>query len=223
VRKTLLILALLLSISSLQAETLYVTDQFKITMRTGESATHKILRMLPSGYPLQVISVNPKSGYTKVKARDGQIGYVLTRQLMSEPSARERLIEVNRRLDELQQEPGRLTTKLTNLQARHESLTREHEKLLKSKQELEQELRNIQRTASNAIQIANERNQLRQQVVTLAHQVEELKQENRELSNDRAQRWFMIGGGVLTGGILLGLILPGLGMRKRQKSTWNTL
>lgn len=222
-KKTLPLLALLLSFSPLHAKTQFVTDHFKITMRSGESATHKIIRMLPSGYPLEVISKNTDTGYSQVKTKDGETGFVLTRQLIDEPSARDRLIAANKRLTELQQEPGRLSSQLASLQDKHQDLTQKHAALSKNKKDLEQQLENIQRTASNAIKVTNERNQLRQQMVTLTHQLEELKQENRELSNDSAQRWFMIGGGVVTGGILLGLILPSLSMRKRRKSSWSSL
>ncbi|MBS1203084.1 MAG: hypothetical protein H6R22_1593 [Chromatiaceae bacterium] len=40
-----------------QAETRYVTDQLDITLRAGESIRYKILRMLRSGTPLEVLTV----------------------------------------------------------------------------------------------------------------------------------------------------------------------
>ena len=36
------------------AKTAYVTDELKITLRTGESATHRIVRMLPTGERLEM-------------------------------------------------------------------------------------------------------------------------------------------------------------------------
>ncbi|OOZ36325.1 TIGR04211 family SH3 domain-containing protein [Solemya velesiana gill symbiont] len=217
-----LMLVLMAGLSTSFAESRYVTDQFKITMRSGESATHKIIRMLPSGYQLELLGSNRDSGYSRVRAKDGTTGFVLTRQLMNIPSARDRLQIAEAKLDELQQEPGRLTSKLTSLQQEHQNLTTEHEKLQQQKQETDLELRNLQRTASNAVRISNERNELRKQVVALTQQTEELKQENRELKNDSAQHWFLIGAGVICGGILLGLILPKLRINRR-KSSWGSL
>ena len=215
-------LVLLLGFTHLQAESRFVTDQFKITLRSGESATHKILRMVSSGTELRLLSSNPANGYSKVRLQDGREGYVLTRQLMKIPSARDRLIKAEKQLQELQQEPGKLTTKLVNLQKAHQKLQVEHKNLIQSKEALDKELESIRRTASNAIRISNERNELRKMVATLTHQVEELKQENRELSNDSNQEWFLIGAGVIILGIILGLILPHLRFQRR-KSSWGSL
>jgi len=222
VNKILLFLLLLLSSNAIFAESRYVTDQFKITMRSGESATHKIVRMLPSGYKLELLKSNPKTGYSQVRTKDGKTGYVLTRQLMKIPVARERLAKAEERLRELQQEPDKLSAQLAKLQTEHQTLQDEYSTLKQTKEKLSKELESIRRTAANAIRISNERNELRKLVAQLTHQVEELKQENRELNNDSNQQWFIIGAGVIILGIILGLILPHLRFQRR-KSSWGSL
>ncbi|WP_428604083.1 TIGR04211 family SH3 domain-containing protein [Sedimenticola sp.] len=221
-KKYLIPLVLLSAVANLQAETRYVTDQFKVTLRSGESATHKITRMLPSGYQVELISSNAENGYSLVKTQDGATGYILTRQLMPVPSARDRLVAAEKKLDELQEAPGKLSAKLSKLQDEYKELSGQHNKLQREKQTLDDELQAIKRTAANAVRIADERNDLRKQVASLTREVEDLKQTNRELGNDSAQRWFLIGGGVVVGGIILGLILPSLRVRKR-KSSWGSL
>ncbi|WP_428624733.1 TIGR04211 family SH3 domain-containing protein [Sedimenticola sp.] len=221
-KKYLIPLVLLSAVANLQAETRYVTDQFKVTLRSGESATHKITRMLPSGYQVELISSNAENGYSLVKTQDGATGYILTRQLMPVPSARDRLVAAEKKLDELQEAPGKLSAKLSKLQDEYKELSGQHNKLQREKQTLDNELQAIKRTAANAVRIADERNDLRKQVASLTREVEDLKQTNRELGNDSAQRWFLIGGGVVVGGIILGLILPSLRVRKR-KSSWGSL
>ncbi|MCW8890111.1 MAG: TIGR04211 family SH3 domain-containing protein [Sedimenticola sp.] len=221
-KKLLITLALLSAVTQLQAETRYVTDQFKVTLRSGESSTHKITRMLPSGYAVELMSTNSQTGYSMVKTKDGTTGFILTRQLMPIPSARDRLVRAEAKLAELQEEPGRLSARLSKLQDEYQALTSEHTKLKQLKETLDDELQAIKRTAANAVRISNERNDLRKQVATLTREAEDLKQENRELNNDSNQRWFLIGGGVVVGGIILGLILPSLRVRKR-KSSWGSL
>ncbi|MGD2119212.1 MAG: TIGR04211 family SH3 domain-containing protein [Chromatiales bacterium] len=202
----------------------YVTDQFKIMLRTGESATHKITRTLPSGTRLQIIKDNPETGYSQVRTPNGKEGYVLTRQLMDDPSAREKLQRAEARLEELQQAPGKLSAKLSKLQQEHEELLKQHEAVQLDKKNIEQELSGIKRTASNAIRVTNERKELRQQVTDLTREVENLKQENRELGNDSNQDWFLIGGGVIIIGILIGLVLPHLRVQRRRSgsSSWDS-
>lgn len=220
---TLLLLLLTPTASLLSAEFRYVTDQFKIMMRTGESSSHKITRTIPSGTRLELISSNAQTGYSKIRIPSGKEGYVLTRQLLNEPVAREKLVKAMERLKELQAAPGQLSAKLSALQAEHDELMTTHAALELDKKNLEQELSGIKRTASNAIRVTNERNELRQQVTTLTRELEDLKQENKELSNDTAQDWFIIGAGVIIAGILVGLILPHLRVRsRRSKSSWDS-
>ncbi len=221
-KKILLGLALLFAATHLQAESRYVTDQFKITLRSGESATHKIIRMLPSGYELGLIKSNPGTGYSQVRTKDGKTGYVLTRQLMKVASARDRLTRAEAQLAELQQEPDKLTARLVQLQREHQTLQKNYTTVKKEKDALGRELETIRRTASNAIRISNERNDLRKMVAQLTQQVENLKQENRELSNDSNQQWFMIGAAIIILGIIIGLILPHLRFQRR-KSSWGSL
>ena len=217
-----LFLALLATAGLAHAETRYITDQLEATLRTGESVTHRITRMLQSGTPLEVLGTNSKTGYSRVRTQDGKEGFILTRQLMEEAPPRERVIELEAKLQELQQAPDQLTAKLAALQDEYATLERAHAKLDSTKRDLEAELIAVKRAAADPLAIAEERNALRKQVSDLARQVEELKAENAEIGNDQAQRWFMIGGGVAFGGLLLGLILPHLRLR-RQRSSWSTL
>lgn len=202
-------------------KTLYVTDSFKITMRSGESTGHKIVRMLPSGAALEVVRQNADTGYTQVRA-EGQEGYVLTRQLMDQPSARDQVKILTGRLRELEEAPGKLSSKLATLEREHQELQNAHDELTSAKEQLDQELQSIRRTAADAMRINEERNELRKTVANLTREREELKQQNRDLGNQTAQRWFMIGAGVIILGIVLGLILPHLRFQRR-KSSWGTL
>ncbi|WP_456405974.1 TIGR04211 family SH3 domain-containing protein [Thiolapillus sp.] len=220
--KTLLMILLLLAAFSAQAETRYVTDQAKITMRSGESAKHRIIRMLPSGTPVTVLSTNSASGYSKIRLADGKTGYVLTRQLLTQPVARDRIIKLEARIKELEASPDELSSQLAKLSREHDALQQAHTALQSEKDAIEAELTELKRTSANAVQIAQERKTLRKQVATMSHDLANQKQEILELKNSSTQRWFLIGGGVLLGGILLGLVLPHLRVKKR-KDSWGSL
>ncbi len=220
--KTIITLALILFSASSAAQTAYVTDELRITLRSGESATHRILRMLPTGQRLTVLSSNATTGYSKVRTAAGQEGYVLTRQLVDRPVARDRLAAAEAEVQALKAAPGELSSRLSKLRDEHQALRSEHEELKRAKTQVDQEFAALQRTASNAVRIANERNELRKQVANMTREVEDIKQQNRELENKTAQNWFLIGAGVVVGGIILGLILPHLRVRRR-KSSWGSL
>jgi SH3 domain protein len=209
-------------IGQVLAETRYVTDQAQITMRRGESTRHKIIRMLPSGEAVEELGTNKATGYSRIRTEDGTTGYVLTRQLLDEPVARDRLAAMEARLAELQQAPDQLAAKLTELQSAHEALEISHEELERERDQLKQELASIRHASANVVRITQERSELRKNVVDLTRQVADLQQENRDLKNQTNQHWFLIGAGVVAGGILIGVVLPHLRFRRR-KSSWGSL
>ncbi len=203
------------------ADTRYVTDIAKITLRTGESTSHRIKRIVPSGTQVEVLSDNKDTGYSKVRINN-QNGFMLTNKLMKEPSARSKLAALEKEIQDLKAAPGELRKNLTNLQKQHRELQSAHTELQTIKQKQEKELQSIQRTASNAIRISSERNELRQQVASLTRKLADLKQENQALSNESTRDWFLIGAGVIIAGILIGLILPHLRFQRRRDN-WGTL
>ncbi|MES9991224.1 MAG: TIGR04211 family SH3 domain-containing protein [Candidatus Thiodiazotropha sp.] len=215
------ILCVVLLPTVVEAKIYYITDTFKVEMRTGESNRHRITRYLNTGTAVDVLSSNKESGYSKVRVGNKE-GFVLTRQLMQQPTARAQLENMRKEVEALKAAPGELRRNLADLQKNHRELLTEHKKLQQIKEKQEQELQSIQRTASNAIRISNERNELRKQVADLTREAEELKQENRDLSNEATRDWFLIGAGVIIAGILIGLILPHLRFQRRR-SSWGSL
>lgn len=205
-----------------RAETRYVTDRLEVTMRAGESTRFKILKMLPSGTPLEVLGVNAKTKYAQVKTAEGTVGFVPAEQLQAEPAARERVAELEKRLAELQENPEALAARLARAQAGQADLQARYDALEREKQRLEQENATIRRACANVLEVTNDRERLHNQVADLTRARADLEQEARDLRNQTNQRWFLIGGGVLGGGILLGLILPRLRLGRR-KSAWGSL
>lgn len=214
----LLLLVCLCSLGQALAETRYITDIAQILLRKGEGTRYKIIRTLTSGEAVEELGVNRASGYSRVRTKDGTIGYVLTRQLQDEPGAREQLAAMEARLVEFQQAPDQLAMKLTELQETYNRLKIEKESLEQKKEEVEEELAAIKYTSNNLVQITQERSDLNKRVGALILQVAELEQKNRDKKNETNQRWFLIGAGLVIVSLLLGLILPHLSFRRRKDS-----
>jgi SH3 domain protein len=218
----LLLASLAVLTTAANADTQYVTDQYDFNLRSGEGTKYKIIRALPSGTPLEILSVNKTSGYAHVRTEDGKTGYILTRYLQAEPAARSQLADMRSQLEALQQEPDALAARLGKLQQAHEALTAKHDRLQRDNERLEQELAEVRHASANAIRINEERQRLQDQVAELVLQVDNLEHQTMELSNHRDQRWFLIGAGVVAGGIIIGLILPNLRLRPRRRE-WGSL
>lgn len=219
--RLLLCLALAFSLSALAEESSYVTNTKEVHLRAGQGTEYKILRLLPSGTPLTLIEHDLKSGYSKVRLRDGTIGWVLTRHISDERSCRIQLQTLSDKLQQLSGENARLTQELQALKNHQTALSTEKNTLTERAAQLTAELNHIRSVSSNALAIESERNQLRERLIELERQLNQLKLENQTLNQEQSQRWFLIGAGVLGGGILVGLILPRLAWRRRH--SWSSL
>ncbi|MFQ5344404.1 MAG: TIGR04211 family SH3 domain-containing protein [Mariprofundus sp.] len=200
-----MIIAVFAYITSAQAETRYIVDQAKLPMRSGQSTSHSIVRMLPSGTAVEVLGQS-SSGYTHIRTRSGKEGWILSRYLMKEPAARVRLAAIEKELSHLQA-----------LKQEKKKLDQERSRLADENKKLQSELTLIRKTAANAVAIADENRSLKANAEQASQALEALRQETSEIRNGSQQRWFMLGGGAILFGILLGLILPRLKVRRKDR------
>ena len=217
--KRILFFMLLLGSSSCFAETGYITDQLKITLRSGESTTHKVIRMLPSGTAVEILGQNSATNYAKVRLPDGTVGYVLSRMLLNERPARERLAEAERQLVVLRQEPGKLSSQLADLQESHADLQQRFNAMQNENSDLKQELSRLRKVAQDPLRIATERDDAVVRSQQLADELDILKLKNQRLTDKTEQNWFLIGAGVIIAGIILGLLIPHMRVKK-NRSEW---
>jgi len=199
-------------------QTRYVSDKLSVELRRGPSTEYLILRNLDSGAAVEVLEQNGE-GYSRVRVADqGTEGWVLTRFLSTETSARDRLAVAERslsnsrgRVTELEQQAAALTSDLSKTKTELEQARANHG-------QVSQELSSIKTAAANVVEIRDQNESLRQKLIDRERQVEQLTAENAALSGRSSQNWFIVGAGVLFGGIVIGLIAPSL--RKKRRSDW---
>ena len=219
VKTTTLAIGLLIAAlaSQASAETAWVSDQFEIMLRTGPSTSNAIERMLPSGTALEVLERDDETGYSRVRTQAGTEGWVLTRYLMAEASAREQLAALTSRLTNAAAEGSSLTTQLNAIRSEQEAARQEIATLEREKGQLERELAEIKRTAANVLSIDDQNKTLRDQLAAAEIRAETLEQQNRELAGQSTRYWFMTGAAVLVVGIILGIWLPRIRWQRRSR------
>ncbi|HEC26346.1 MAG TPA: TIGR04211 family SH3 domain-containing protein [Gammaproteobacteria bacterium] len=217
--KNILLFVFLLGSTSAFAETGYITDQLKITLRSGENTTFKVIRMLPSGTAVEILSRNKQTNYANVRLADGTTGYVLNRMILNERPARERLAEAEQKLVVLRQEPGKLSSQLADLQEAHGVLQRKFTEMENENKTLKQKLSKLNQVARDPLRVAGERDDAIVRSQQLSDELDMLRLKNQRLTDKTEQNWFMIGAGVVIAGIFLGLLLPHMRVKK-NRSEW---
>ncbi len=202
------------SASAAMAESRYVTDELKITLRRGESTSHKVIKMLPSGAKVEILSINDANGYAHVRTQDGTEGYVLARMLKKERIARDKLAAAQKKLAALRANPDKVRKELDSTKQELEQVSSAYSALQQQNEKLGREAASLRETSASAVETAAQRDKLASENAALTAQVAELKKFKENLQNDEFRRWFLVGAAVMFVGIILGLVLPK--MRRRR-------
>ncbi|MFK7888216.1 MAG: TIGR04211 family SH3 domain-containing protein [Gammaproteobacteria bacterium] len=207
--------------SATYAQTAYVNDQLEITLRSGESTQHSIVRMLTSGTKIEVVSRNAQSGYSQVRLEDGRTGYVLSRFLTNTPVARDRLLRAEQQLATVRSEKASQDDLLKTIREAKNDGDAQSAALGADNQRLNQELAQIRSTAADALNIDAENRTLTARLTQSEKTILELRTDNARLAARTSQWWFVLGAAAVLLGALLGFVLPR--MRWRRKSRWGDL
>jgi len=199
-------------------QTLYVSDQLVITVRTGPSTANSIISNLVSGDAVEVLQINAETGYTRVRLVSGTEGWVLSRYLVASPVSQDRLIIAESDLAEAQVTVATLEGSVAMLAAELEVTGRRLEETETENASLMKELADLRAASENVLSIRDQNESLRRRLNERNEEAELLAIDNDRLRNRATRDWFVAGAGVLLAGIIVGLIAPGL--RRRRRSQW---
>ena len=194
----------------------YVSDQLKVPMRTGASNGHRIMKFLKSGTALTIIGTDGE--FTEVKAGGDKTGWLLTKDIMSIPSGRARLVTVNERLIDSKLEVKKLKSALSELKTEIRVLKNEKGSLQSERTNLSNSLDDLKITAANPVALSKKNKQLKKELGKVRANEAMLDKDNQQLRSNVTQEWFIIGGAVSIGSLILGLIITRINWRKKRDS-----
>lgn len=200
------------------AQTLYVTDELVITVRTGPSTQNAIIQNLNSGDSVTVLEETDDGDYVRVRTDSGEEGWALRRYLISEPIARSQLAAAERNLAQARNRVTELETIVADLSEQLDTVTQRMQEAETAATTLNTELVDVRSVSANALTIRDRNESLRRRVNELDQLVDELTVQNTALGSRATREWFVVGAGVLTTGIVLGLVIPTL--RRKRRTNW---
>ena len=212
------LLLLFISTPGFAETTLYVSDDLTIPMRSGTTNRHKILKFLDSGTAVKLLEKTDDESYARIQLDDGKEGWVKMEHLMNTPSARDRLVTTNQKLESRMDEIRSLKDTISDLKNQNSELEQARQKLQQQNSSLEQTLAELRRTAAQPIAIHEENKQLQTKIDELSETNQQLVAENANLNDNSLKEWFIIGAAVAIGSLILGLIIPNI--RWRKKDSW---
>lgn len=204
---------IILFCSTVQAETMYVSDDIKITLRTGQGIDHKILAMIKLGQEVEVLQ--PDDEWTRVQLPNGIEGWVLTRFLTYNKLCRLELEILKKKHETLsaqsaflikanrvyKEESKRLRTELSGSKEMLAAISKSYDTLKKE--------------SADFLELKSKHELTSSELSDQTKKAEELEEELSKLLSHRSIIWFLSGAGVLILGVLIGFSAR----RQRRKSS----
>jgi SH3 domain protein len=202
------------TISPADAETMYITDQIEVTFRRGPGQDYRILSMLKSGQPVEILKKG--EDWTHVKLPGGKTGYVIDRYLSDQKPIQIAYQELKERLEVLKSRTDQsILEENAALKENNRLLSEKLAEREKRLADLEQKYERLQRNSENVLELTAEYEKAEQELDRFQQEMAGLRNELDRRTRSRSILWFLAGGGVLLLGILIGRLYRG---RRRRAS-----
>jgi len=204
-----LLMPLLLTHSFVNAQSyVYVTDTVDIPMRSEnkiQSNPSNLLRMLPSGTKLELLSTN--NGWTQVKFEEST-GWMISRYLTSALPAKTQLVKLKQtyNANKLLISKNKNTNKI--LKEELEKLKESNAKLAIDTSKAQAEKEYVEKIYKDSRALKDTNQDLVSQILQLKTEIQLLQNNNTSAQDSSSRNWFIVGALVLFFGFIIGFIFP---------------
>jgi len=184
------------------AESMYVTDLLKLTLRSGPSTEHKILSVVESGYQVEMLEAG--EDWSLVRIADGKEGYVLTRYLVPEPTHNVRLEKLQTKHKALVQQAATLLEENTRFRNEGKKLKATSDRNEKALKKLHTDYDKLKAGSADYIELKEKYKTVNGQLAEQTKRAAALDEELRAIEINQYIKWFLAGSGVLLVGFIVG-------------------
>ena len=206
-------MCLVLFSTAVLAETRYISDSMKITMRTEPGNDRKIISLLRIGQKVELLK--PGDEWSLVRLGNGKEGWVISRFLTDKTPS-------DIALERLKSKHNALTTRSASLQEEDNLLKEENKRYSTELAATQKQLQDLSRAHETLKTEASEflelKSKYKKSVLELAEQTKKAEQFEEELNKlfwSQNIKWFLSGAGVLIFGFLIGFSTK----RQRRRSS----
>lgn len=187
---------------AVHAETMYVSDVLKLTLRTGPSTENKILAVIQSGQVMDV--VEPGEEWSRVKLPNGKEGWVLSRYLTPEETNNIKLEQLQAKHKNLTAQAATLLEENTELKAKNTELSASFENMQKQLAKSRSDYKALKTESAEFVALKSNYERTASQLAEQTAKAKKLDEQLARLEMGAYIKWFLAGSGVLLLGFLIG-------------------
>lgn len=189
--------------SMAHAETMYVGDIVKITVRTGPGTEHKIITMVKSGQQVEVLQ--PDIHWSEVRLQNGKQGWVLNRFLTTEKPCRLLLQSLEKEYKALLNQDSPSGFEITeNLKKENAQLKADLAEKDEALEAFKKSYETLRTDSADFLALKADHKNLRKQLVEAQQNNQQLESTLEEMGKRRDILWVLCGAGILILGFIIG-------------------
>ncbi len=195
------------------AETLYVSDVLKITMRTGQGVEHKIVSIITSGEKVEVLESG--EGWTNVRSIKGKEGWVLSRYLTTQEPPRPLLDSLRKKYQTISENFDISSEENTMLKTETQRLRSELSDKEEALNDIKSAFEALKADSSDFLLVKAKLEASSEELVDLRIKSKQLEDMVAKLRKNQIIKGILIGAGILLMGFIVGFSTK----RQRRRSS----
>lgn len=187
------------------AATRYISEEFEVPMRSGQSGEHRIISLIPSGRTVELVAQGQE--WSQVRLPNGREGWVLTRYLTDKVPSAMQLERLERTHAEVARQHGELREKTAELEAENRRLSDALNQTRENMSRIETNHETLKRESAEFLNLKEEYERSRQALSEARAQADRFESELNQMANSQLYQGMLFGGGLVIIGFIAGFIL----------------
>lgn len=197
------LIALLILPAAGIADTVYVSENFEVTMRTGPGTDRKIIDLVQSGKALEMVQKGDE--WSMVRESNGKEGWVLNRYLTDNQPCSMVLDRVKQEYDGLSDKYKNLKQNFDQLQSQKKSIGADLSQSQQDRDELRKAYDKLKKDSADYLTLKKRYQETSTDLEAEKTRSAKLDEENLQMKRSRIIQWVLTGGGIMLIGFFIGL------------------
>ena len=206
-------ICLFLFSTAVLAETKYINDKMKITLRTGPANDRKIIALLSIGQKVEVLK--PGEEWTQVRSDDGKEGWVVSRFLTDKMPSSIELDVLKNKHQALLARDALLLEENKTLKGENNAFSNDLADTKKKLQALNTSYESLKTASTEFLDLQSKYKKMSAKLAEQTQKADKYEEDLTKLLWNKNIKWFLSGAGVL----VLGFIIGFSAKRHRRRSS----
>jgi SH3 domain protein len=185
------------------ADTVYVSENFEVTMRTGPGTDRKIIDLVESGKALEMVEKGDE--WSMVRESNGKEGWVLNRYLTANEPCNMVLNRVKQEYDGLSEKYKSLKQNFDQIQAEKKSINADLSQSQQDRDEMSKAYDKLKKDSASYLKLKKRFQEATANLEAEKTRGAKLDEENLQMKRSRIIQWVLTGGGIMLIGFFIGL------------------